>query len=272
MSKYVYFAASLIAATLTWTSMALGQPLTSEECRQMVKGLSNLAPSGSKLEEALPKLDAALKDKLLPRTSDQLRATTISAMQANQELLPVVRKFFASIDALSSQLQLCADANSTLVKSSDANTSPTIAPAPKDDLKGAPASALKQPAVSTPITTVEKPIVRAGAANVDKGQEAPNAAPNIDPAVTGNSAHDRVNKLPKAEQAALLGKAIPCTGIDAFFMGMGPEREAFWSLRCTDGRTYAVSLPLKVADGKVVECAVLAAVGAGPCFKKFSGQ
>jgi hypothetical protein len=90
--------------------------------------------------------------------------------------------------------------------------------------------------------------------------------------VTGNPAHDRLSNLTKAEQAALLGKAVPCTGTDAFFMGMGPEREAFWSFRCTDGRSYAVSLAPKVAGSKVVECSALAAVGAGPCFKKFSDQ
>lgn len=259
MSKYIQFAASLVVVALTWTSMALGQTLTNEECRQMVKGLSSVPPSAKKLEEALPKLENALKDKLLTRTSDQLRATTISAIQANQELLPVVRKFFASIDALINQLQLCAEV------SSDANATP----APRDDLKGAPASAPQPPAASPPTVTVERPIVTAGAANVDKVKEGQNAAPNSDAMVTGNSAHDRVSKLPKAEQAAVLAKAIPCTGVDAFFMGMGPEREAFWSLRCTDGKTYAVSLAPKLADSKVIECSVLAAIGAGPCFKNF---
>jgi hypothetical protein len=90
---------------------------------------------------------------------------------------------------------------------------------------------------------------------------------------TGNPEHDRLSHLPEAEQASLLGQAVPCRGTYAFFMGMGPEKVAFWSVRCADGKSYGVGLAPNAADSKVLECSIMNALpGVVPCFKKFSEQ
>jgi hypothetical protein len=165
MSKYIHFAASFIAAALGGTSIASGQSLTNEECRQWGKAFSQAATGMRRLEEHLPKLENALKDKLLARTADQLRATTVSAIQASQELLPALRKLNAGIEAISNQLQLCADANSTAVKSSDASTPPTI-PAPSKDVKSGTTSVSQSPGAPAPIAKVETPTPRSDTANL----------------------------------------------------------------------------------------------------------
>lgn len=156
MSKGVHFAASLIAAGLAGTSIASGQSLTNEECREMGKAILALPPIMGVFENEFPKFESALNDKLLPRTSDQLRAATFSAIQASKELLPALRKFNAGIEALSNQLQLCADANSTAVRSSDANAPPTI-PAPSKDAKSGTTSVSQSPGAPAPVAKVETP-------------------------------------------------------------------------------------------------------------------
>jgi hypothetical protein len=165
MTKFIHFAALLIAAALAGTSMASGQSLTNEECRELGKALSKFPPVMGAVEEGLPKFENALKDKLLPRTSDQLRATTVSAIQASQELLPVLRNFNARVEAIGNQLQLCADA-SPAMKSPDASTPPTNPVAPKDDLKSGTASVSPPPGASAPVAKVEPPTVRSDTANL----------------------------------------------------------------------------------------------------------
>jgi len=204
------------------------------------------------VEKNISKLDVVMKEKLLPRVSGELKASTVSALEAQLEFLSVARKYHNRMDNLIKGLELCAEAK--------------------------PSGGTKIPDASRPddhsMTSRDDPNDKTAPATRSQGSSATNqsAAPNGDQGLTGNAAHDRVSRLPKAEQVALLSKAIPCTGTDAFFMGMGPQKEAFWSLRCADGKSYAVSLALKVADSKVIECSVLSAVGAGACFKKFSGQ
>lgn len=177
MFRCIHFAVSLLVAALAASSMASGQPLTSDECREMGKALSKIAPSADTLENALPNLDRALKDKLLPRASDQLRASAVSAIQANQELLATVRKFQISMEALVNRLQLCADANSTGVNSSDAGTPPTTPVAPKDDgLKSDTASVSQSPVARAPAATIETPSIRSNTANQEAAKP-PLAAP-----------------------------------------------------------------------------------------------
>ena len=91
-------------------------------------------------------------------------------------------------------------------------------------------------------------------------------------AQTGNVGHDRMSSLSPAQQAKLLGMGVPCVGTEAFFQGMSPNNEAFWSVRCSNGKSYQTMLTPNLADSKVLECSVIEALGLTPCFKKFPNQ
>jgi hypothetical protein len=88
----------------------------------------------------------------------------------------------------------------------------------------------------------------------------------------GNPSQDVLSRLSESQQALLLGKAVPCTGTYAFFMGSGSQNKAYWSLRCADGRSYEVELAPKAAESKVLDCSVLSAVSGVQCFKSFDEQ
>jgi len=88
-----------------------------------------------------------------------------------------------------------------------------------------------------------------------------------------NGANDYLQKQPPAGQAALLGKAVRlnCTGKTAFFMGMGTrpsdQATAYWSVKCSNGNSYAVEVAPNGAS-MAMQCSAFAANNAGQCFKK----
>ena len=90
---------------------------------------------------------------------------------------------------------------------------------------------------------------------------------------SGNPAHDRLLSLPAAEQAKTLAKAVGqgCVGISAFPMGVTSTGKAkglaYWSVRCKDGRSFALQIAPD-AEAVVVDCRLLQANGK-ECFKKF---
>jgi hypothetical protein len=90
---------------------------------------------------------------------------------------------------------------------------------------------------------------------------------------SGNQTHDRLLSLPAAEQAKTLAKAIgqDCVGLSAFAMGVTHTGKAkglaYWSVRCRDGRSFALQIAPD-AEAVVVDCRLLQANGK-PCFKKF---
>jgi hypothetical protein len=90
---------------------------------------------------------------------------------------------------------------------------------------------------------------------------------------SGNPTHDRLIALPPAEQTKTLAKAIGqgCVGVSAFPMGVTTTGRAkglaYWSIRCKDGRSFAVQIAPD-AEAVVVDCRVLQASGK-ECFKKF---
>jgi len=92
---------------------------------------------------------------------------------------------------------------------------------------------------------------------------------------TGNEAHDRLSLLTVDEQASFLGKIINegCIGSRAFYAGMGDDRSAFWSVGCTNGKSYQIQInPDARGSTKVLECSVLKAVANTNCFERFPGQ
>jgi hypothetical protein len=90
---------------------------------------------------------------------------------------------------------------------------------------------------------------------------------------SGNPTHDHLLLLPPAEQAKTLAKGVGqgCVGVAAFPMGVTPTGKAkglaYWSLRCKDGRSFALQIAPD-AEAVVIDCRVLQANGK-ECFKKF---
>jgi hypothetical protein len=90
---------------------------------------------------------------------------------------------------------------------------------------------------------------------------------------SGNPTHDRLLTLPPAEQAKMLAKGVGqgCVGTSAFPMGVTTTGKAkglaYWSVRCKDGRSFAVQIAPD-AQAVAVDCRALQASGK-ECFKKF---
>ncbi len=93
---------------------------------------------------------------------------------------------------------------------------------------------------------------------------------------TGNPGHDSLLTLSPSDQAMFLGKLTrkDCTGDYAFFRGMRQDTKiAFWSVRCTTGKSYHIRM-FPDADGStgVLQCGVLETLagrtGENWCFQK----
>jgi hypothetical protein len=95
--------------------------------------------------------------------------------------------------------------------------------------------------------------------------------------LSGNPAHDYLVAHP-ATRAQVLAKAVGegCKGRSAFYQAITscgvpgmPARTAWWSVKCTNGKSYSVSL---FPDGRssIMDCALLEAVHAGHCFTKMN--
>jgi hypothetical protein len=89
---------------------------------------------------------------------------------------------------------------------------------------------------------------------------------------TGNKANDQLLSLPPEEQAKLLTKGIKgCEGEAPFPMGVTTSGKAkgyaYWSVRCKDGRSFAVQITPK-SQASAVDCRALEGTGR-ECFKKF---
>jgi hypothetical protein len=88
---------------------------------------------------------------------------------------------------------------------------------------------------------------------------------------TGNPAHDILLTLSPSDQATSLGKSVGegCVGDYAFFMGMAKDKNVFWSVRCTNGKSYEVMIsPDAYGSTKVLECDVLQLFTKIRCFEK----
>jgi hypothetical protein len=90
----------------------------------------------------------------------------------------------------------------------------------------------------------------------------------------GNVANDRLLALSGAEQAAALGAAVQagCHAQNAYYMGINRKTgQGFWSIRCTNGDSYAVMIePDSVGSTRVLECSTLKAVAGTNCFEKLT--
>jgi hypothetical protein len=118
---------------------------------------------------------------------------------------------------------------------------------------------------------------------VDKsyGSAANPVVPGVSPAATdggntGNTAHDRMLHLDPDARAAALGLAAGdgCRGTDSFFMGMNSkDNSAYWSVRCTNGKSYQVSIDANATGStSVMDCDLLKTVAKISCFAKLDQQ
>jgi hypothetical protein len=103
----------------------------------------------------------------------------------------------------------------------------------------------------------------------------PEAAPGRpDTPASGGGFREHLAQLPSPEQAVLLGKLVgaDCAGELAFAMGEGTrdadKGDVYWSLKCGDGRTYAVALhPGAAPSASVFGCDVIKSAGMA-CFRR----
>lgn len=100
-------------------------------------------------------------------------------------------------------------------------------------------------------------------------------SPEVQPQSTGNPSHDKLSALSETGQAIVLGQAVvgrPCEGTRAFYMGMDKERAAYWSVGCSDGRSYQIQIqPDSTGSTRALDCAVVKAINLS-CFSKLNGQ
>jgi hypothetical protein len=89
---------------------------------------------------------------------------------------------------------------------------------------------------------------------------------------SGNSANDSLLAMSPDQQAKMLTKGIKgCVGESPFPMGVTTSGKAkgyaYWSVRCKDGRSFAVQITPKL-QATAAECKALEGTGK-ECFKKF---
>src|SRR5215471_10576431 len=76
-----------------------------------------------------------------------------------------------------------------------------------------------------------------------------NSPSSVTTCISANPAHQRLLALDSPARATALGVMVNssssylCKGKDAFFQGLDPkDNVAFWSVRCTNGKSYQVSI------------------------------
>ena len=89
---------------------------------------------------------------------------------------------------------------------------------------------------------------------------------------SGNSANDSLLAMSPDQQAEMLTKGIKgCVGISPFPMGVTTTGKAkgyaYWSVRCKDGRSFAIQITPD-SRANAVDCRALERTGK-ECFKKF---
>jgi hypothetical protein len=73
---------------------------------------------------------------------------------------------------------------------------------------------------------------------------------------SGNHIHDLLVAMPADQQAAVLGRVVGegCVGASALFKGMEPGNAADWRVRCTNGKSYGVSIsPDEAGSTRILE-------------------
>jgi hypothetical protein len=93
---------------------------------------------------------------------------------------------------------------------------------------------------------------------------------------SGNRAHDLLASQPEASRDETLTALLKQSGENCdfvertFFQGFDKSANASWNVACRNGRAYSVTVYSDTSGStKVLDCAVLKALAAVECFKKF---
>jgi hypothetical protein len=91
-----------------------------------------------------------------------------------------------------------------------------------------------------------------------------------------NKAHDMIEKMPDKDRNTTFTAFLKNSGEDCgavtknFFQGFDKSRNAFWNVSCSNKKSYAIMINNdSVGSTKIMSCALLKAINAGECFKKF---
>lgn len=91
-----------------------------------------------------------------------------------------------------------------------------------------------------------------------------------------NPVSDQVSALSEDQRRAVFAKLFQregerCPSVNrAFYQGRARDGSAFWSVACAGGKDWQVMIrDTPSGDMRILDCAVLKAVGGGRCFKKF---
>ncbi len=93
--------------------------------------------------------------------------------------------------------------------------------------------------------------------------------------VWGNEAHDRLMSMSNSERNMFFTKFFnsggeSCQVVRNFYQGSSKKGDAFWNVACKGKDGFSIIIYNDAAGStKILECRVMKAVGATPCFKKF---
>ena len=89
--------------------------------------------------------------------------------------------------------------------------------------------------------------------------------------VAANPTHDRIVKLPESRRNQALTELMDrlgesCEVTKSFFQGLDESKSAYWSVACSNKRTFAIVLN-DDGSNRVLECKRLKALSNVDCFK-----
>ncbi len=91
-----------------------------------------------------------------------------------------------------------------------------------------------------------------------------------------NKAHNMIEKMSDKDRNNTFTTFLKNSGEDCgavtrnFFQGFDKGRNAYWNVACSNKKSYLISINNdSVGSTKIMSCALLKAVNAGECFKKF---
>jgi hypothetical protein len=95
-------------------------------------------------------------------------------------------------------------------------------------------------------------------------------------AAWGNPAHERLKKLSEGERSAFFQLYLQRAGevcgrvTRTFYQGATKGGDAFWNVACTSGKAFSIMVKNDATgSSSFTDCAILKAVHASTCFKKF---
>lgn len=86
-----------------------------------------------------------------------------------------------------------------------------------------------------------------------------------------NNSHAQLSTFSKDDQATLLAKIVGegCVGTSVFYRGMDADRNAYWTVTCSNGKSYQVQIqPDAGGSTRVLGCDI-AKLPKVDCFQKF---